>query len=283
VPENGASPETDHGPVALRRVRFVVAYDGSGFRGFAANHSLPTVVKALTEALSLVTRHSVSLVGAGRTDAGVHAWGQVVSCDLPATVRLKNVVRRVNSMCGPEVVIREADWVSDDFSARFSAVWRQYRYTVVNSPEPNPFLRDLAWYIHRPLSLPAMQLACDPLIGENDFTSFCRKPKQSNGEEPSMHRRVMLARWTDVSEEMGGFTADQRVLRFEIRANAFCHQMVRSIVGTMVEVGHGKCHAGDIRAIMRARDRKAAATTLAPPHGLILWEVGYGDGEAEQG
>jgi tRNA pseudouridine38-40 synthase len=282
VPENGA-PESSHEPAALRRVRLVVAYDGSGFRGFAANHGLTTVVKTLSEALSMVTRHAVTLVGAGRTDAGVHAWGQVVSCDLPAHVKLRNVVRRVNSMCGPQLVIREADWASDDFSARFSAIWRHYRYTIVNSPAPNPFLHDLAWHIHRPLSLPAMQLACDPLIGENDFTSFCRKPKSSNGEEPSMHRRVMLARWTDVSNEMDAFSTDQRVLRFEIRANAFCHQMVRSIVGTMVDVGLGKCRAGDVRTIMRARDRKAAAVTLAPAHGLILWEVGYREEDAPQG
>jgi len=277
VPDDGA-PETADEPVALRRVRFVVAYDGSGFRGFAHNDGVVTVVSTLTDALSLITRHPVSLVGAGRTDAGVHAWGQVVSCDLPAHARLRNVVRRVNSLCGPALVIREAAWVGDEFSARFSAVWREYRYTIVNSPAPNPFLSDLAWHVHRPLSLPAMQLACDPFIGENDFTSFCRKPKLGNGEEPSMHRRVMLARWTDVSDEMTAFTTDQRVLRFEIRANAFCHQMVRSIVGTMVEVGLGVCHAGDIRTIMRAKDRRAAATTLAPPHGLVLWNVGYGEG-----
>ena len=268
-------------PVALRRVRFVVAYAGAGFRGFAINDGTTTVASALTEALGLVTRHPVVVVGAGRTDAGVHAWGQVVSCDVPAGVRLRDIVRRVNSMCGPQIVIRHAEWTDDEFSARFSAAWRQYRYTVLNSPEPNPFLAPVAWHVHRPLSLPAMQLACDPLIGENDFTSFCRKPKHITDppadREPSMHRRVMFARWSDVSASMDAFANGQRVLRFEIRANAFCHQMVRSIVGTMVDIGLGKLHAGDVREIIRARDRRAA-TTLAPPHGLCLWEVGYRDG-----
>src|SRR5262245_51586504 len=127
-----------------------------------------------------------------------------------------------------------------------------------------------------------MELACDPLIGENDFTSFCRKPKQSNGDEPSMSRRVMLARWSDVSDEVAAFSDGERVLRFEIRANAFCQQMVRSIVALMVDVGLGKCHAWDVRSIMRARDRKAAAATLAPAHGLVLWEVGYGDQSRSQ-
>ena len=110
-----------------------------------------------------------------------------------------------------------------------------------------------------------MRLACDPLIGEHDFASFCRRPKPAAGEPPaSLVRRVVRP---------GGTTGDG-VLRFEIRANAFCHQMVRSIVGTLVEVGLGRRRAGDPLGILRARDR-AAAGQLAPPHGLCLWEVGY--------
>ncbi len=267
-------PNNVNEPVALRRVCFVVAYDGAGFSGFAPNVDQRTVVGVLTESMSLITRHPVQLVGAGRTDAGVHGWGQVVSADLPALTDLDSLCRRVNSMCGPAVVLRSAEWAADDFSARFSAQWRHYRYTVVNASAPNPFLAATAWHVHRPLSLPAMQLACDPLIGENDFSSFCRRPDSVEGQpEPSLHRYVMLARWTDVSTEMSAFT-DQRVLRFEIRANAFCHQMVRSIVGMMIDVGQGSKHAGDVRGIMRARDRRAAPR-LAPAHGLTLWEVGY--------
>ena len=263
-------------PVALRRVRLVVAYHGGSFRGFARNEGVTTVVGVLTDALRTITRHPLDLVGAGRTDAGVHGWGQVVSCDLPATTDLANVVHRVNLMCGGTVVVRSADWADDDFSARFSATWRHYRYTVLNSPAPNPFLAETAWHVHRPLSLAAMQLACDPLIGEQDFSSFCRVPDRVEGAPaPSMHRYVMIARWADVSDELAPFTTDQRVLRFEIRANAFCHQMVRSIVGMMIDVGTGDKRAGDVRGIMRAKDRRAAAR-LAPPHGLCLWEVGYG-------
>lgn len=262
-------------PVALRRVRFVVAYDGAAFRGFAANRSVITVVGVLTETLGLITRHPVHIVGAGRTDAGVHGWGQVVSCDLPATTDLASLIRRVNSMCGPRVVLRSGEWVDDSFNARSSAEWRQYRYLVYNASVPNPFLAASAWHVHWPLLLPAMQLACDPIIGENDFTSFCRVPRRVEGEpEPSLHRRVMFARWSDVSDTVGPFPVDRRLLLFEIRANAFCHQMVRSIVGTMVDIGRGTRHAGDIRTIMRARDRRAAPT-LAPAHGLTLWEVGY--------
>lgn len=259
-----------HEPVALRRVRCVVAYDGSGFAGFAVNRDVTTVAGVLEDVLSTITRHPVHIVGAGRTDAGVHAWGQVISCDLPVSVALGDLVRRVNSMCGPTLVMRSADWAVPEFHARFSAEWRHYRYTVLNTPAPNPFLRDIAWHVFRPLSLPAMQLACDPLIGENDFTSFCRKPPVTAGQgEPSMRRRVMLARWSDV-----GTPDIPGLLRFEIRANAFCHQMVRSIVGLMIDVGHGKRHAGEIRGLMRTGDR-ALMPTLAPAHGLVLWDVGY--------
>jgi tRNA pseudouridine38-40 synthase len=274
MPPSGTEHIVDE-PVALRRVRFVVAYDGGDFRGFARNHGVRTVLGVLTEALTTVTRRVVEPVGAGRTDAGVHAWGQVVSCDLPPATDLSNLVHRSNLMCGPTVVVRSAAWADDNFSARFSASWRHYRYTVVNSPAPNPFLATSAWHVHRPLSLPAMQLACDPLIGEHDFSSFCRVPDRIEGApEPSMSRYVMIARWDDVSAEMRSFTTDQRVLRFEIRANAFCHQMVRSIVGMMIDVGTGDKHAGDVRSIIRAKDRRAAAR-LAPPHGLCLWDVGY--------
>lgn len=252
----------------LRRARLLIAYDGTGFHGFAASEGVRTIMGVLTDAISRVARHPVELTGAGRTDAGVHAWGQVVSGDLPEHTDLSDLARRVTSMCGPEVVIRDARWAPDGFDARFSALWRHYRYTVVNSPYPSPFLAATAWHVAHPLDLPAMQLGCDPLIGEHDFSSFCRRPKVPPGSPPAtLVRRVLLARW--VAPEPG-------ILRFEIRANAFCHQMVRSIVGTLVEVGSGRRRAGEIRATMLARDR-AAAGAVAPPHGLCLWEVGYPD------
>ena len=274
MPDIGAV-ENLEGPVALRRARFVVAYHGAGFHGFAPNPNVATVVGVLTDAIGRVARHAVELVGAGRTDAGVHAWGQVISCDLPARTDLEELVRHVNRMCSPNVVLRDAEWASEQFSARFDATWRHYRYTVYNGAVAHPFLNLTSWHVPRALLLPAMQLACDPLIGEHDFATFCRKPEVASGQaERSLRRRVMQARWTDVSNEIGTFAGDGRVLRFDIRANAFCHQMVRSIVGTLVDVGRGHMHAGDVRALMLSRDRQQAPA-LAPAHGLMLWEVGY--------
>jgi tRNA pseudouridine38-40 synthase len=262
---------------ATRRVRFVVAYDGAAFRGFAENPGVRSVEGDLAQAIATVVRQPVDLTGAGRTDAGVHAWGQVVSGDLPAETDLGDLVRRLNKLCAPAIAVRDAEWVGDDFDARFSARWREYRYDVWNAPSPNPLVSGRAWFVPQPLSLWAMQAACDPLLGEHDFTSFCRRPKTGDGEpEASLVRRVLSARWTEVDGWPSGHDDDVgALLRFEIRANAFCHQMVRSIVGTLVDVGMHKASPGDVRGILVARDRDAAGQ-VAPPEGLVLWEVNYG-------
>jgi tRNA pseudouridine38-40 synthase len=254
-----------------RRAKLIVAYDGAAFHGFAKNDEVRTVVGVLREAMKKVVRQPVEIVGAGRTDAGVHAWGQVVSCDLPDDIDLEVLGRRVNRMCSPEVVVRSATWAaSPAFSARFDGLWRHYRYQVWNSATPNPFLATTSWHVVQPLSMPALQLACDPLIGEHDFSTFCRRPKAVAGQaDPSMVRNVMLAKWSSVPTDFG-----DGLLRFEIRANAFCQQMVRAIVGTMIDAGAGRVHAGDIRGMLLAKDRQVAGQ-VAPAQGLCLWEVGY--------
>jgi tRNA pseudouridine38-40 synthase len=203
---------------------------------------------------------------AGRTDAGVHAWGQVVTFDAAAeALDLEALQRSVNRMCAPSIVVREITVEVADFDARHSARARRYRYTIVNRPVADPFLAGTAWHVTEPLDLPAMRLACDPLFGEHDFGSFCRKPKLPDGVAYSMVRRVIDASWHDLGEG---------ILRFDIEATAFCQQMVRSIVGTLVDVGVGKKKAGDMAAILRGQDR-ALASPPAPAHGLVLWEVVY--------
>lgn len=251
-----------------RRLRLTVAYDGSGFHGFAPNVGVRTVGGTLAEAIGRHLGHPVELTCAGRTDRGVHAQGQVVTLDVAADrvacdEDVAALARAVNRMCGPEVAVRDPTLVADDVDARHSALARRYRYLIWNHPEPDPFSARLAWHVPRPLSLPALRLACDPLIGEHDFSTFCRRPRRD--VEVSLVRRVTDARWHD---EGGGR------LRFEIEASAFCHQMVRAVVGTLVAVGLGKMTAGDVRPALAARDR-ARAGDLAPPHGLTLWTVRY--------
>lgn len=295
-----------------------VAYDGSGFHGFAAQPGQRTVAGEMAAAIAKVVGHPVEISCAGRTDAGVHAWGQVVHTDVsvaglcrheeraqqrmaapggsvpavgpggagpggagpggvgPAepsgfdcTEGVERLRTSCNRMLAPAVVVRDAEIAPEGFDARRSAVSRSYRYTVLNSKVPDPFSAAFAWHVDKPLDLGSMQAAADPLIGEHDFAAFCRK-----AEGASTIRRVLDARWRRVeapSPAEGG-----QVLRFEIEASSFCHQMVRSLVGTMVEMGGGRISPGDMSYILASGDRSLAGSP-APAHGLCLWSVGYPD------
>ena len=148
----------------------------------------------------------------------------------------------------------------DDWARRRDAHWRAYRYTIVNREAPDPFLARTAWWVPEPLDLSLLRLGADPFLGEHDFATFCRKR-----EGMTTTRRVLDASWLDLGDG---------VLRFDITATAFCWQMVRSIVGTLVDVGAGKIRPGELLGILRARDRNAAGRVGAP-QGLCLWEVGY--------
>lgn len=243
-------------------LKLTVAYDGTDFHGFAAQRDQRTVQGELETALARVLRaDGVELSCAGRTDAGVHAWGQVVSVPVEPGVDTGAVVRSVNSQLGPEVVVRDAEIVAAGFDARHSAQWRAYRYTIVNRAAPDPFLARYAWWVPEPLDLRRLRAGADPFVGEHDFASFCRRGPEGS----TTVRRVLDSCWHD---------AGDGVLRYEVRAAAFCWQMVRSMVGTLVDVGLGKHTAGDVLRILRAHDR-AAAGRVAPPHGLCLWAVGY--------
>jgi tRNA pseudouridine38-40 synthase len=254
-------------PAAVLRVRMVVAYDGSAFHGFARQPGVRTVGGVLAEALERVLGHAVELTCAGRTDKGVHAWGQVVSFDAAADrFDPEQLQRALTGLCGPEISVREVTAAEPGFDARFAARSRTYRYTVLNRAVPDPFRRHLAWHVPEPLTPELLELACDPFLGEHDFSAFCRRPKTPPGSEPaSLVREVLRAEWSALGDGL---------LRFEIEATAFCHQMVRSIVGTVVAAGHGRIRAGDIRGILSSGTR-AAAPPIAPPHGLCLWHVAY--------
>ncbi|NND74709.1 MAG: tRNA pseudouridine(38-40) synthase TruA [Ilumatobacter sp.] len=253
--------------IALRNVRLLVAYDGTDFHGFAASEGVPTVMGALTETLERITQHPVRLTGAGRTDAGVHAWGQVVSGLLPAHTDLERLAMSLNQMLRPAIAVRRAEWADDDFSARFSATSRTYRYDVWNDRVPNPLRARSVWHVGPPLDVDAMNRAAADLVGDHDFSSFCRRPQPAAGvDPPSLQRVVHRAGW----QRLG----DVPRLQFEITASSFCHQMVRSIVGTLVEVGLGKRDAESIPATLAAAHRNAAGR-IAPAAGLVLWYVGY--------
>lgn len=262
--EVASEPAAPSGPT--ERVRLVVAYDGSAYHGFAVNDGVPTVGGVLTAAIGTVVGRDVTITCAGRTDKGVHARAQVVTFDVEVG-RVDPVVlaKSLNKMCGPTIAVTDVAIVDDTFDARFAATARRYRYRIVNRPAPDPFQAHSAWHVPDPLSFPAMQLACDPFIGEHDFAAFCRRPKRRDGEPASLVRRVIDAGWTDEGDGN---------LRFEIEASSFCHQMVRSVVGTLVDIGRGRRRPGDVLGIIAGGDRNRAGD-LAPPQGLTLWTVRY--------
>jgi len=249
-------------PGGPARVKLVVAYDGTDFRGFATQPHVRTVEGVLRHALERVLHHAPDqLTCAGRTDAGVHAWGQVVSFDTEPGLDPWQLKGALNRMLGPEVVVRECDLVAPGFDARRSAVSRHYRYTVLNRDEADPFRARYAWWVPEPLALSALRLAADPFVGEHDFAAFCRRGPEGS----TTVRRVLSSRWHDDGDH---------VLRYEIVATAFCWQMVRAIVGTLVAAGRGTLRPGDVTSVISSRDRDRAGA-LAPPHGLCLMEVGY--------
>ncbi len=256
--------------VGLFSYRLDLAYEGTGFHGFARQPSVRTVQVELEKALRVVLREEVTSTCAGRTDAGVHARRQVVSMTLGRPVEdPMAVVRSLNRLLPADMAVIRLSAVAEGWSARFTAKWRAYRYHLRTDPAPDPLQRRLVWHVGFPLDVEAMNRAAGHLVGIHDFASFCRA-----AEGRSTVREVEYARWS-----VHGVGR----LVFEVRASAFCHQMVRSLVGWCVAVGRGRRRAAETPAVLAARSRQAAGP-VAPPHGLILWEVGYGEtGDEETG
>lgn len=262
-----APPPIDPPLAGDLRYRMLVAYDGAEFHGFAANPGVATVAGTLQQSLRRILGYEATLTCAGRTDAGVHGWGQVVSFDA-GEFSLRKVQQSLNKLCGPAIVVRELEVADDHFDARHSAKARLYHYRVLNRRVPDPFLHRTTWQVSADLDLDAMNAGGAHLLGEHDFASFCRKRHvrtEDGTVEASLTRLVEELQWERLPDD---------IVRLTIGASAFCQQMVRSIAGTLVDVGTGKFTPDDIPAILAARDRNAAGQ-VAPPQGLTLMSVTY--------
>ncbi len=280
---------------AQRRVRLTLAYDGTAFHGFAEQSDVRTVGGELRVALQRVLGGEVAdFAVAGRTDAGVHAHGQVVSFATSSErLDVERLAATLTKLLGPEVAVWRAELVPVGFDARHSATARRYEYAIRQAPALDPLLANRQWHVGAQLDIAAMNEAAAHFVGEHDFRSFCRAPKpaascvdgsasghSSTGHpsaerastgrpDPALNRRVLAASWREQPAPMEG-----RLLTFDISANAFCHQMVRSIVGFCADVGQGRRQADEVPAVLAAADRNAAGT-VAPPHGLTLMHVSY--------
>jgi tRNA pseudouridine38-40 synthase len=248
------------------RYRLDIAYDGTDFSGWAMQPGRRTVAGALTETLTMVLRLPVALTVAGRTDAGVHATGQVASADLPADLDTGWALRRLARLLPADVRVRAITAVPPEFDARFAALRRHYRYRVATAPwgaEPLRARDTLAWPY--PLDVDAVAAASAALLGEHDFAAFCRRR-----EGATTVRALERLDWTCGP---GG------VVEAAVSADAFCHSMVRSLVGALLDVGRGR-RAVDWPASLLSQGERASNVSVAPAHGLTLVGVDYPpDGE----
>ena len=264
--------------------RIDLAYDGTGFRGWARNAGVRTVQGEIERALAAVLQTEVALSVAGRTDAGVHARHQVASFTVGAVIDIVAVVRSLRTMLGAEVSIHDLQPVADDFDARFSAVRRSYRYFIDEASHHDPLRARWVWHLGETLDVDAMNRAAAAFVGSHDFASLCRAAEGGTTE-----RTVEHAHWEREGQEPVslqpsavslervsgiGYRASGDLLVFSVSAKAFCHQMVRSMVALCVDVGRGRIRADIVPGILEQKDRNAARG-VAPPHGLVLWGVEY--------
>jgi tRNA pseudouridine38-40 synthase len=247
----------------LRSLLLILEYDGTDFAGFQVQPGQRTVQRELESALGRVTGEQIRIKGAGRTDAGVHATGQVASLTTSSLLGAETLKRALNASLPPDVAVRLAREVPEGFHARFSARSRAYRYWVWNAPSPTPLGRRYSHHWPRPIDLGAVQAAAEMLVGTHDFASFAGSADPSRAEATTVRTILRLACRRQVS-----------LVEIEVEANAFLPRMVRNIVGTLLQVGSGKLRVDQVGEILEAK-RQGAGGPTAPPHGLCLVGVRF--------
>ena len=244
----------------IHRFALGLEYDGTHYNGWQIQDNAPSIQASLNSAVSKVADEAIACIGAGRTDTGVHASGQVVHFDSHANRDPRSWLLGINSNLDEDVNVLWVKAVQPDFHARYSATGRTYRYVILNQPVRSALARARAWWIHRPLDSAAMSIASTRLVGKHDFSSFRASGCQSKTPVREMRR-------FDVRRAGDWITV-------ECEANAFLHHMVRNIVGSLVKIGRGDARPEWIGNLLEERDRRAAGIT-APPMGLTLTHVAY--------
>jgi tRNA pseudouridine38-40 synthase len=241
----------------------VVEYDGTAYHGWQLQKDLPTIQGRIEDALERILGTPTRVHGSGRTDAGVHAVGQVAHFVSNWSRSVEELKRGCNALLPPDITVRKLESAPEDFHARHSAHSKTYVYKILNLPLRSPLNRLYSWHVQRELDLQSMNRAAEYLVGTHDFAAF-GSPTEGT---PSTVRRMLETAWLR-DEPLG-------LLRFTIRGTGFLRYMVRSIVGTLAWVGSGKLSASEFEAILRSCDRSRSGPA-APPHGLYLQSVNYG-------
>jgi len=247
--------------MSMRNIRLLIEYNGTNYQGWQVQPKGPTIQGMVEEKLALITGEAVHLIGSGRTDSGVHAFGQVANFKTKSQLNIHSIQKALNSLLPPDIMIRRAEEVEEGFDARKQSKSKVYEYRILNRELRSAFDHEYAWHIPQKLDLEEMRKATRILIGEHDFSSF----RSVGSPTRTAIRRVIRAEW---KKGQDGF------IRFEVEANGFLKQMVRAMVGTLVEVGKGKIDSEEFQKILDSKNRREAGPT-APAHGLFLKEVKY--------
>jgi tRNA pseudouridine38-40 synthase len=240
--------------------KLILEYDGTNYHGWQIQPNLPTIQGILASTIRKVAQHDVNVTGAGRTDAGVHALGQVANFTTSARLSVEEWLRALNGLLPPDIAVLSVDAVPDTFHSRFDAKSKLYRYLLLTRVHRSALSRSKVLHYPHPLDLDAMEAAAHALIGTHDCSSFQGSPTDQENPVCTI-TRLTVDRFGDE-------------VIFEVEANRFLKQMVRNIVGTLLEVGRGKLKVGDVAEILASKDRTKAGPT-APAHGLYLVRVDY--------
>lgn len=268
----------------MRTLKLTLAYDGTAYAGWQRQANALSIQEILEDELAAIVGSRAPIMGAGRTDAGVHAAGQIASVVLDHPITCEDLVRALNARLPDDIRLRHAEETFDGFDARHDALTKTYRYAIWNGAAPSPFLRHVVWHVSHALDAPAMATAAESLVGAYDFSAF----QGAGGEAKTPMRRLLRSEVCEVDvddEDSIGLPplpfdsreVESRLLRYEVKGTGFLRHMVRAIVGTLVDIGRGKTRPEDMRAIVDSRDRARAGMT-APAQGLMLWAVEYGTG-----
>jgi len=243
------------------KFKLVIEYDGTAYHGWQRQAADRSIQAEIEKALAVMTRLEISLAASGRTDAGVHALGQVAHFACDTSITAEAFLKGLNSLLPADIVIRSCENVPADFHARYDARRKTYRYRILNRSVPTAVDNRFVWHLRQPLNFEAMQAAAAHVVGEHDFKAF----EGTGSPRSSTVRKIFRAEFLREAAEY---------LIFEIEGDGFLRYMVRNVVGTLVEVGRSRITPEDFKAILESRDREQAGAT-APPQGLFLVSVDY--------
>jgi tRNA pseudouridine38-40 synthase len=259
----------------MRNIKLTIAYDGTDFSGWQAQPGQTTVQGALTDVLEKMTQQRPVTYAAGRTDAGVHASGQVVNFRTQSPLRTDEFLRACNDLLPPSIRVHAAEEVSPDFHSRWDALAKTYRYRIFRGPVVPPFFWKYVQHDPYELNFEAMAEAARQFVGEHDFTTFAASTgSEEDDRERATVRTIYQSEWLRVQN--GNSHGAGEEWAYVVRGRSFMRHMVRKMVGAMVEIGRGKAPADDIPRLMALRDRSKSGPTM-PPHGLCLENVEYRD------